>query len=228
MGLEGVEIVLDVEDHFGITITDDEAGLVRTVGDLVALIRSRFDTASSAQCLALPAFLSLRRLVRDVVGDNSFRVRPSQSVVARLSPAHRRQLWLRLPELLGTSPRPLQHPQPIRVILICLSALLLAGAIGIAAIDWEMLPLTIFSAFALILLLHLATSWLRIIPQVGLVTLGDITRKIVGRTAATTELVLADDSAILAELRPIVVDILGVDTDEVVPDARFVEDLDVG
>ena len=227
MGLDAVEIVMDVEDRFGITITDDEAGRVRTVGGLVAIIRSRVDAIASTSCFALPAFLSLRRLVRNVVGDSSFRVRPSQSVAYRLSPAHRRELWRRLPELLGTLPRPLRYPQPLRVLLICLSVLSVGAAIGIAAVDWAILPLTILLAYASIFLLYLATSRLRTVPQEGMVTLGDITRRIVGRTVATSALVLPDDSAILAELRPIVVGILGVESDEVVLDARFVEDLDM-
>jgi len=219
---------MGVEDHFGVTIADDEAGRVRTVGDLVAILRSRIDGVASSECLSLPAFLSLRRLVRDVVGEGSFRVRPSQSVVNRLSPAHRRQLWPRLPELLGTSPRPLRRPLPLRAFLIGLAILAVCVAIGIAAIDWAMLPLTLFLAYVLIFLCHLATSGFRNVPQKGMATFGDITKKIVGRKVATTDLNLPDDSAILDELKPIVVGILGVDADEVVLSARFVEDLSMG
>ena len=40
MGMDGAEIMMDVEVHFGITIRESEAGQVRTVGDLVSLIES--------------------------------------------------------------------------------------------------------------------------------------------------------------------------------------------
>ncbi len=228
MGLDAVEIVMDVEDHFGIVVDDDEAGRIRTVGDLVALIRLRVEATSSSPCSSLPAFLSLRRLVRDVVGDDWMRIRPSQSIVDRLSRTSRRQLWRRLPELLGTSPPALRCPQTIRAMQILLSTHLIVAAIEIASIDWAMLPLTLFVAGALILLLHLASSPLRTIPRDDMATLGDLTGIIVGRTTATTDLDLPDDAAILDELRPIVADVLGIDRGKVVLDARLWEDLGAG
>ncbi len=43
MGLDAVEIVLRTEDLFAITLTDDEAAAVRTVGDFYRLICSKLD-----------------------------------------------------------------------------------------------------------------------------------------------------------------------------------------
>jgi acyl carrier protein len=37
MGLDAIEIILEVEDRFGITISDAESEQIRTVGDLAAL-----------------------------------------------------------------------------------------------------------------------------------------------------------------------------------------------
>ena len=38
MGLEMVEITMDVEDHFGISLPDVDAGNIKTYGDLVDLV----------------------------------------------------------------------------------------------------------------------------------------------------------------------------------------------
>jgi len=43
MGLDAVEIVLRTEELFGISIGDDEAGAVRTVGDLYHLICAKLN-----------------------------------------------------------------------------------------------------------------------------------------------------------------------------------------
>jgi len=55
-----------------------------------------------------------------------------------------------------------------------------------------------------------------------------MTAKLVGATVATKNLQLRTADNVLNELRPLIVDVLGVGADEVVPAARFVEDLGVG
>jgi acyl carrier protein len=46
MGLDYVEIVLRTEEFFAITIGDDEAGAIRTVGDFYKLICAKLDVIS--------------------------------------------------------------------------------------------------------------------------------------------------------------------------------------
>ena len=93
MGLDAVEIVMDVEDHFGILIQNTEAERIRTVGDLVALIQSRIEAAHLATCPTLSSFLLLRTTVREIVSDKSMRVRNATRVVDILTPSQRRTLW---------------------------------------------------------------------------------------------------------------------------------------
>jgi acyl carrier protein len=51
--LDVVEVVMDVEDGFGITITDEEACGLRTVGDLVACVMAHFNGAPAPTVGAL-------------------------------------------------------------------------------------------------------------------------------------------------------------------------------
>ncbi|MGI9469873.1 MAG: acyl carrier protein, partial [Rubripirellula sp.] len=79
-----------------------------------------------------------------------------------------------------------------------------------------------------IFLLHIVTVQFRTVPPAEWVTFGDITAKLVGVTFATKQLQLRTADDILCELRPLIVDVLGVDGEKVVPDARFVEELGGG
>lgn len=226
MGMDGVEIVMDVEDHFGISIQDSEAERVRSVGDLVALVHGRIVAARREYCPNLPAFLSLRRATRNILADDSARLRPRDAVATVLRPPQRRELWKQLSDLMGTPPRSLRRPTLLRRMLVTLSITILLLALILAfAIDLQTLPLTIIVAVGVIALLHFVTVPFRSIPPDGWATFGDITTKLAGVRVATKMIHLRNENEILNELRPLLVDVLGVDASEIVPSARFIEDL---
>jgi acyl carrier protein len=226
MGLDAVELLMEVEEHFGISITADEGEHIRTVGDLVALIRSRAEAARSTEPHTARAFLSLRVLIREVLANPTARLKPSQFVVEQLTPRQCQLLWRRLPELTGEWLSPLRRPRPVRIALTLLSLSIIACSTAFTAfVDLAIFPLTIFLAIVSVALLYRLTSPLRSEPPDGMKTLGDITQNIVGRTAATKRRNLADDRAILAELAPIIVDVLGVDQDVIGMKTEFFKDL---
>lgn len=226
MGMDGVEIVMDIEDRFGISIQDSEAEHIRTVGDLVVLVRSRIAAAQREYCPTLPAFLTLRTATRVVLADDSARLRPRDSVASILRPTERRALWKRLSVLMGTPPRPLRRPALLRRSLVAVSiAVLLLALLSALAIDFRTLPLTIIVAVSVIVLLHYLTVPFRSIPPDGWMTFGEITTKIAGIRIATKLVHLRTDDEVLSELRSLLVNALGVDGTEIVPSARFVEDL---
>ena len=53
MGLDAVEIVLRTEEFFGVAIADDEAGAVRTVGDLYRLMCSKLEVGGAGKSINL-------------------------------------------------------------------------------------------------------------------------------------------------------------------------------
>ncbi len=46
MGLDGVELVMAVEDRFGVKLPDSECSHVRTVADLAALVIAKLPRAA--------------------------------------------------------------------------------------------------------------------------------------------------------------------------------------
>ncbi len=229
MGLDAVEIVMDVEDHFGISIQNAEAERVRTVGDLVALIGSRIESAHLATCPTLASFLLLRSSVREIADNDTLRIRTGTRVVDVLDRSQRQRLWARLDEMLGSAPLSLRRPPALRKLLSVLALSTMAFAfVAAAVIDLDTLPLTFTLAAIVTLVLHIVTVPLRNCPPDTLATFGSIARRIAGVNVATKQLHLDSADAILGELRPIVVDTLGVDGSEVVLTAKFIEDLGMG
>jgi len=229
MGLDAVELVMGVEDHFGISIQNSEAERVRSVGDLIALIQSRIDAAQAATCPTLSSFLQLRSCVREIANDDELRIRTGTRVVDVLTQSERQRLWKRLGDLLGSAPPGLRRPPAMRKLLLVLAlAAIISAIVSSAAIDFAILPLTFALAAIITLVLHFLTVPFRVVPPDALTTFGAISQRMSGVTVATKQLHLRSRDEILDELIPIVVETLGVDPSEVVPTARFIEDLGMG
>lgn len=225
MGLDSVELVMNVEDHFGISFTASECLEVRTVGDLVEVCRQRIAASLSKRCFTLPCFLSLRREVRAVTADPSFRIRPSQRIVDRLSPYDRRALWRRLAAVGEGGPNKLRRPR-ILTICIWLTAAFASGMWMVVVYnhrEWNFLSVIV--GLITLLVLFAATRIFKTEPPASLATFGDMARWIASWQVALKPTESADPAVILNELRPIISELLGVSLDEIVPAAAFVEDL---
>lgn len=225
MGLDGVELVMSIEEEFGITIPDSDAQAMRTVGDLVEICFVRINAAKKLQCVSLPCFLAIRRLAREVCGDDELKIRPSTFVQDCLDKTERRLFWKRLPEILQSHPKPLRRPALLRAFLVFV--VLAFPVIMISAIQWPLDKLLLIgiTAFALPIILHLATKMFRTIPPYGYRTFGDVTKRMVGLQIATKPPVQTDYDSVFAIVRTIIVERLGFEEEEITPDARFIEDL---
>jgi hypothetical protein len=109
-----VAVVMGVEEKFGITIPDEEAEKIRTMGQLYDYVLARVARGQAQVCVTSLAFYRLRRALGEVCGVPRERVRPQarledlvplpdrprhwQELRARLSNLHlprlRRPAWL--------------------------------------------------------------------------------------------------------------------------------------
>ncbi len=64
MGLDGVELILAIEEYFGISITDPEAEQIRTPRDLIAVVARKVQISNEKTCATQKAFHDLRRVLR--------------------------------------------------------------------------------------------------------------------------------------------------------------------
>jgi acyl carrier protein len=228
MGLDAVEIVMDVEEHFGVTIRNEDAGTIRTVGELIDLIEDRVKRREAAGCLSLPWFLKLRRLTREAAQQPGLRIRPSNRVDRVLRANQRKQLWLGLDGYLGAALPELRRPIPISaiVILMAIASPVFLAISGIT-LQTNLAVASIICAVGAVLLMTV-TQRLKVIPPRGYQTFGAITQRLVGLEAVTNGNLAADRELILKDLAQIVSNILNVKSERVTPEARFIEDLGVG
>src|SRR5688500_12154199 len=92
MGLDAVELVIDVEEEFKIKISDSDAEKILTVGQLHDYVVERLPPGSpwvvalageavpSAPCLTAAAFYRIRRTFVEVLGQAHTDIKPSAPI----------------------------------------------------------------------------------------------------------------------------------------------------
>src|SRR6266852_2774557 len=112
MGLDIVELVMTVEEHFGVTIPDAEAQRILTVGELYVYLLERTRRDGRIPCPTSQAFYRLRRILTEELGVDRALVRPATQL-RTLFPAGLREnalVWLAdtlaLPDLPDLDPAP--------------------------------------------------------------------------------------------------------------------------
>ena len=128
MGLDGVELILAVEDAFQIHIADEEAGNVFTVGDLHNLVVSKLQGQDSKRCLTSAAFYRTRRGIIDMLGIDRREVRPATPLEVILPRNSRREKWRRIQAAMKMKLPDLQHPGWIQLGLLTIGVALAVAA----------------------------------------------------------------------------------------------------
>jgi hypothetical protein len=146
-GFDGVELIMEMEDLFGFTISDREAERLHTAGELHAyLVRLVSATASGPddRCAGAAAFRRAQRVFTDTFGVDRRDVRPHVSI-ARFLPseaAARRDAWRKLSNVLEVPLPRLEHSKRrMRVANLLGLVLCIVGIAGAAG--WMSRPLSL-------------------------------------------------------------------------------------
>ena len=93
MGLDAVELVMRVEEEFGIEIVDAEAGEVATVGNLHHLVMSKLTSEHEGICLTSTAFYRTRKALTKVLKIPKQRISPATPLNDLVDEENRAQIW---------------------------------------------------------------------------------------------------------------------------------------
>ncbi len=110
MGLDGVELVMAVEEKFGIAISDEEAQEMRTVGDMYQCVMNKVAISDRASCLTQKAFHLLRRAARELFDVPRNQFRPDTQLNKIVPRRSRRENWRRFQLAVGATKWPRLAP----------------------------------------------------------------------------------------------------------------------
>jgi acyl carrier protein len=224
MGLDTVELLIEVEECFGVAITDESAAQLTTprqlashVAKLLAAQSPEGRSAKANTCLSQRAFYRLRRALIAETGLSRNALRPD-TPLAEVFPDQRRAAWRRLRRALASPDLPrLKATSRInaitQTIFPTLSALL---AIYLALSPWSILAAAIAGWYlSLAACDRLGTQF----PS-GLKTLGDLAPYIPVEPPTVWR-----EGEILQQVRLLTARQSGLSLDLVDPDAHFIHDI---
>ena len=240
MGLDGVELIMAIEERFGIEIPDDTASEMLTAGDLHLYILGRMHEKRSKiaadyaagktknTCLSSRLFYLIRRTLQWTVGIERFQVQRHSSL-DELIPRHGRLLhWENLRK--GAGLRLPNLKRPIWLVwslfaCICLIPAIFALCFGLTdppAYAFLVIPVMI----AVALIARAATTPFALCFPDGCLTIEDLVQR--ASKHISVEWMLKQTEDIWPVLKEIIIEQLGVTPEEVTKKARFVDDLGVG
>lgn len=241
MGLDGVEIVMTVEETFGIAIEDSEAAKTVTPGRLIDLVLSKTKRTTDEACLTQRAFHRLRASLMRRLGVPRHQIKPDALLGSLFPRPTRRDDFRQISHEIGVG-KEIEFVRPTWLMSLILTVIFsggIAAAVFFAShtvtsqnfvFNIVLWPLPIVAGALFIAsfgwLACLATSSMRIEFQPSVATIGHLSRWIV---VNAPEVVKAHPGPWSREqvseiIREIVIDKLGCEK-EYREDAHFVKDL---
>ena len=108
MGLDAVELLIAVEEEFGVSLPDDEAAALRTLGDLHDYLLETCEGRRRPDCPTRSAFYRLRCAMGVVLHIDPRSLRPTTPVLPLLGRWRRHRQWNRLKRELAMELPPLE------------------------------------------------------------------------------------------------------------------------
>lgn len=105
MGLDTVELVLAVEERFGIELPDEEL-YIATVGDLLDLVTRKYtekypETCQTGECAAQKTFYHIRKCMVDALAIEKQGIRPDTPTSDIFPPESRKTTWKKAAKAAG-------------------------------------------------------------------------------------------------------------------------------
>jgi acyl carrier protein len=125
MGLDGLELVMNLEEAFGIQITDEEAINCRTPRMLIDVIFSKLKAADEHVCRSQRAFYSIRKVLVQTLGLERKSITLDWRFRDSIPKSRQREVW----EQLKATLRPRNWPGLVRPAWMSLSLTVIGLAV---------------------------------------------------------------------------------------------------
>ena len=235
MGLDLVELVMDVEYTFGIKVSDAKASECKTVGDLYDIVVEQLEVKSfraAPTCHSRRAFYALRHGLMTALQVPRQAIRRRSRLGQWLPWRQRRRLWRQVGEATGVQLPALVRPAfvvlPIASMCVMLTVI---GAVGLCmGLSWPVVMLLVMGGPVIGFSAYCLTKPLAVEFRYGSATIEGTVDAIVASnfSALSPPDMLYWPDTVWCSLRTVVAESLGVREAEIYRHTRWAEDLNAG
>ncbi|HEY5911644.1 MAG TPA: acyl carrier protein [Verrucomicrobiae bacterium] len=227
MGLDLVELVMSVEERFGITLSDAEAEQAVTPAKLIDIVVAKVQTNEPAVCMTSHVFYSVRRALMNEFSLPRARVVPAAQLDDLIPRVSRQAAWTRLHTALGAQ----VWPELKRPWWVVLALGILGGAVLLQAVAFHLMGFSLVLGLVAGLLVWSAaivlTKPLGVEFSRNHATVGQLAEFLVafapgGRAGPSGRWSRPD---VAAAIRELTIEQLGLKPGVYREDARFIQDL---
>jgi len=224
MGLDVVELVMELEERLGIDLPDEELGSADTVADLYRLVVSKLEHREAWPCLTSILFLRMRKALMHLRGVERQQITLRVDTADLLPPKHRRATWNALGKALGVALPPLERPLWMhRVLLVSTAAPIVLGILALCVKAHVLGAVLLAGGIACSLVACKATRRFAICLPAGCETLGGLVKAILalnyGKLSAETQ--RRDPNEVWEVVRATIAEVLQVPPARVHANARL-------
>jgi len=220
MGLDGVELVMAVEEEFQMAISDSEASDCTTVRKLVELVHSRLRHTSKDPCSSQHTFYLARQKLISILHIPRQKIKPETKLDELIPTKNRKRLWRELTTALADGV--FFHNRLVRPKWVTRGLLPAFIILYLAIHFWLGFPFATSLTYTLLLfvLLERLTLLYRNDFPDGMSQVKDLIKLVKSLDSKTWT-----EEEVFIKIRAITAEQLGVDESQVTLDARFIDDL---
>jgi len=229
MGLDSVELIIDVENTFQISITDPEAENIATVGDFYELILKKIDYSENHQCQSQVLFYKLREVISRHCRIEGKSITPSTELSTIFSKTSIKEKWSAIQNEVYFKLPELKRSKKLSFVLNWSSFLLICLAITFVIVAFKTSTyVLILYAITLIVITYLSWNLTRSLKKhPRYENMRGLVQGILPLNIKQLDLSIRDKNDVWHILKYIIHDKVGVELDEITPEANIVDDLGV-
>ena len=234
MGLDSVEILVEVEKTLGIEISNAEASKIYTVGDFHESAWKHIQNKRplADKCFSQMTFYKLRQKFIETINIDKSAFRPDQQIETIFPRDNRRNLWSNLQNSADLQLPDLELISPFNIILTTFGLLSTIGAL-----IFSIVLMTAFDKSAIVLLYPIGGGILTymfssLLNPLRLKFADDTVRQLTEKTLAMNFAKITTDQGISKRdvelvINQIISDKAGIDIKEITPDKTITKDLGI-